>query len=198
MVRGFEGVSWSPWNPSPHQPTYDCRPTQPLGQRGVFFFHSGICSNSSARIIYLHLEKRICDSFRIARNGIVVTVFLMIMKQSEFRLVHNQKDPIPCNSKGNYSIVVGDLTRLGQGKNDPEKIITSNQIMTLNGIHGFVRHGICEVLPRRAGDRGADSTLTTEEVTRAAPRRFHDEHWHSMTNSVCHSMSLFNSKQFQT
>ena len=37
--------------------------------------------------------------------------------------------------------------------------------MTLNGIHGFVRHGICEVLLRRAGSRGAGPTLTSEEVT---------------------------------
>ena len=37
--------------------------------------------------------------------------------------------------------------------------------MTLNDIHGFVRHGMCEVLLRRTGMRGASSTLTTEEVT---------------------------------
>ena len=36
--------------------------------------------------------------------------------------------------------------------------------MTLNGIHSFVRCGICEVLLQHAGGGGACWTLTTEKV----------------------------------
>ena len=49
-------------------------------------------------------EKRISDSFRIEGNAIVVTVFLLILNQTEFRSVHNQEetrhyDHIPFNLK---------------------------------------------------------------------------------------------------
>ena len=55
--------------------------------------------------VALRSENWIFDSCQIARNVIVVTVFLLIMNQTEVRLVHNQKencdyDRIPVNLKG--------------------------------------------------------------------------------------------------
>ena len=38
-----------------------------------------------------HSEKSISDSFQTKRNTIVVTVFLLILNQTEFHWVHNQK-----------------------------------------------------------------------------------------------------------
>ena len=51
----------------------------------------------------VHLEKYY--SFQIERSMVVVTVFLLIINQTEFRWVHNQKDHrhydhIPFNFKG--------------------------------------------------------------------------------------------------
>ena len=55
--------------------------------------------------IYLHSENEISVSFQIEMNMIVVTVFLLIMNPTDFRLVHKQKeysdyDHIHLNFKG--------------------------------------------------------------------------------------------------
>ena len=59
----------------------------------------------------LHSDKYISDSLQIARNMIVVTVFLFLREQTEVRLVHNQKenchsDHIPLNLKRIRNIFV--------------------------------------------------------------------------------------------
>ena len=36
-------------------------------------------------------EKYICDSFQVHRNAIIITVFLLIMNQTEVTLDHNQR-----------------------------------------------------------------------------------------------------------
>ena len=50
----------------------------------------------------IHVEKEICDSFHIERLMIVVTISLLIINQTEFILILNQKenyDHIPFNLK---------------------------------------------------------------------------------------------------
>ena len=68
-----------------------------------------------------HTKLWISDYFQIARNIIVAIVFHLIINQTEFRLVHNQKkycqyDHIPFNLKGNYNIVFWTL--LNQPKSE--------------------------------------------------------------------------------
>ena len=59
---------------------------------------------AQGKLVFYTREKWIQDSFQIQRNMTVATVFLFIIKQIEFLLVHNQKetrhyDHIPFNLK---------------------------------------------------------------------------------------------------
>ena len=55
-------------------------------------------------VVYIHSAKSISNLFQIERKTIVVTVFLLIMNETEVRLAYNQKenchhDRIPFNLK---------------------------------------------------------------------------------------------------
>ena len=65
--------------------------------------------------VTIHWENYISISYQIEWVMIVVTVFLSILKQMEFHLVHNRKenchhDHIPFNLKGNGTIIFSVCT----------------------------------------------------------------------------------------
>ena len=66
------------------------------------FGRTGKLFPSVQKCVVVHTQKQISDHAQIERNAIVVTVFLLIIDQTKFRLAHNQKenchnDQIPIN-----------------------------------------------------------------------------------------------------
>ena len=75
-----------------------------IGPPLCLFFSQGINLFSEGRI-KLHSKKHVSESFQIARNVIVVTVFLLIMNQTELCSLPNQQegcqyDHMPLDLKG--------------------------------------------------------------------------------------------------
>ena len=70
---------------------------------------------------FIHLEKYFRDSFQIESNKTIVTVFLLIMNQTEVRLVHNQNeycrnDRIFFNLKGIREKILRDKINSSVGR----------------------------------------------------------------------------------